>query len=172
MNTRQLTKVALGLSVLLLVLYGCGFQLRTTSLSSQVASVEVSSIESPRIASALERGLSRLGIGVESVEAPDVRVHIYEHEFLQAGSLFIPRGGLVEYEITLEVHIGIEVADEQEEPLNTVLTEAQRVAVNAENLLSTSAEDEVVRQELVDKIVDSIIRLIASVVSQPSTDSP
>ncbi len=171
MYMRHLTRVALCLPVFLLVLYGCGFQLRTTSLSSQIANVEVSSIESPRIVSALERSLSQLGISVDPMEEPDVRVYVYEHEFVQKASLFVPRGGLVEYELTLEVQVGIEVATSHQEPQKAVLAEAQRVAVNADNLLSTSAEDEVVRQELVDKIANAIIRLIANAVSQPRADS-
>lgn len=168
----QQTRVALCFLAFLLALHGCGFHLRTTSLSTQVSNVDISSSESPRIARALERGFEELGIGVVSEGEPEVRIHIQEHRFVQEASHLVPRGGLVEYELTLRVRVGIEILDVDEEPHERMFTEAQRVAVNADNLLATSAEDVVVRRELVDKVVHAVIRHTAAVVAQSRNESP
>ena len=162
MVVRSLTRVAFSVFGCLLLLEGCGFYLRTTDLTSYVATAAVSSSKSPQIVSSMVRHLTELGIDVNAKGTPDVVIKVHEHNFRQETSLLVPRGGLVEYELTLVVRLGISFRNDQSDPTNVTLSETQRVNVNPDNLLSTSAEDEVVRGELVDKIVNATVRHLSN----------
>ena len=161
-----LPRVALSVCGCLLLLQGCGFHLRTTDLTSYVATAAVLSSKSPQIVSSMVQHLTELGIDVNAKGTPDVVIQIHKHNFQQKTSLLIPKGGLVEYELTLVVRIGVTFRNDQADPTSLTLSETQRVNVNADNLLSTSAEDEVVRGELVDKIVSATVRRLSNMAIQ------
>lgn len=147
---------------------GCGFHLRTDTLASYVSSVDVTGPSSPRIVRSLERDLSEIGVVVENSSNPDVRIQVNEHNIEKEASLLAPLGGMIEYELTLTVNykIGLPNIDEASEALS--ITATRPVKVNAEDLLSTSTEDQLVRRELVDMIVDEIIRNISYEIRRPS----
>ena len=154
--------------VCVLFCVGCGFHLRTDTLASQVSSVDVTGPSSPRIVRSLKRELSEIGVVVVDSSNPDVRVLVNEHTMEKEASLLAPPGGMIEYELTLTVNykIGLPNIDEASEALSVSAT--RPVKVNAEDLLSTSAEDQLVRRELVDMIVDQIVRNISHEIRRPS----
>ena len=146
----------------------CGFHLRTDTLASYISFVEVTGTKSPTIVRSLKRKLNEMGIVVDASSTPDVRVQISEHSFEKEASLLAPLGGMIEYELTLTVvlRIGLPNIDSNSDVLS--ITSTRRVKVNAENLLSTSAEEQLVRKELNDLIVDEIIRTISHETQRPS----
>lgn len=151
-----------------LLLIGCGFHLRTNTLASYISTVDVSGAKSPRIVRSLERKLDELGIDVDKSSTPDVRVHISEHSFVKEASLLAPLGGMIEYELTLTVVLRIGLPNFVSNSDVVSLSTSRHVKVNAENLLSTSAEEQLVRKELSDSIVDEIIRTISHEIRRPS----
>lgn len=147
---------------------GCGFHLRTDTLASHVSSIDVTGPSSPSIVRSLKRELTEIGVVVENPSNPDVRVLVNEHTVEKEASLLAPLGGMIEYELTLTVHykIGLPNIDATSEGLSISAT--RPVKVNAENLLSTSAEDQLVRRELVDMVVVEIIRNISHEIGRPT----
>lgn len=147
---------------------GCGFHLRTDSLADYVNSVEVTSLSSPRLAESLETKFLENGVSVDSPKNPDVRVLLSSHDFEKKASQFAPLGGMVEYEVTLTVVLTIGLPDIERESSVLSLSKTQPVKVNAEKLLSTSAEEQLVRRELIDSMADDIVRIISHQISLPS----
>lgn len=135
---------------------GCGFSLKSHSLGDFVEAIEVEADRSPQFRRELTRALEENGVETESTAQDAVFVSVTEHEFLKNSSLVVPRRGLIEYELTLRVEFTITI-DEQEPEL-VVLSATRRVNVNADKLLSTSAEDRVVRSDLTKKVVKQLIR--------------
>ena len=150
----------------------CGFHLRTESLASYISSVEVTGTSSPRIVRSLERKLDEIGVVVDAPPSPDVRVQITQHSIKKEASLLAPLGGMIEYELTLTVDYKIGLPNIEADSDVISLSTTRPVKVNAENLLSTSAEDQLVRRELIDTIVDEIIRNIPHEIDErPNTNS-
>lgn len=139
---------------------GCGFHLRTNTLASYISTVDISGAKSPGIVRSLERKLDEFGIVVGGSSTPDVRVQISEHNFEKQASLLAPLGGMIEYELTLTVILRIGLPNVEPNSDEISLSATRKVKVNAENLLSTSAEEQLVRKELSDTIVEEIIRTI------------
>lgn len=161
-----------------LLCVGCGFHLRTETLASYISSVEVTDAQSPKIARSLKGKLEQIGIDVDSPSTPDIRVQISEHNFEKQASLLAPLGGMIEYELTLSVELIIGQPEIEADSDVITLSTTRSVRVNSENLLSTSAEDQLVRRELTDTIVGQIIRILFFEVqrtpkdqSQQSSDS-
>lgn len=152
-----------------LFVIGCGFHLRTNTLASYISSVDVTGTKSPRIIRSLESKLNELGIVVDASATPDVHVHISEHSFEKEASLLAPLGGMIEYELTLTVVMRIGLPNIEPNSDVVSLSATRKVKVNAENLLSTSMEEQLVRRELSDTIVDEIIRTISHEVRRPSS---
>lgn len=146
----------------------CGFHLRTESLASYISSVEVTGTSSPRIVRSLERKLDEIGVVVDAPPSPDVRVQITQHSIKKEASLLAPLGGMIEYELTLTVDYKIGLPNIEADSDVISLSTTRPVKVNAENLLSTSAEDQLVRRELIDTIADEIIRNIPHEIEKPS----
>lgn len=146
----------------------CGFHLRTESLASYISSVEVTGTSSPRIVRSLERKLDEIGVAVDAPPSPDVRVQITQHSIKKEASLLAPSGGMIEYELTLTVDYKIGLPNIEADSDVISLSTTRPVKVNAENLLSTSTEDQLVRRELIDTIADEIIRNIPHELEKPS----
>ncbi|MXW52944.1 MAG: hypothetical protein F4X44_00415 [Gammaproteobacteria bacterium] len=171
--TNIFTLAAVRMSRLLVLLIcslfisSCGFHLRTNTLASYISSVDVTGTKSPRIVRSLESKLNELGIVVDTSDAPDVRVQISEHSFEKEASLLAPLGGMIEYELTLTVVMRFGVPNIEPNTDVVSMSATRKVKVNTENLLSTSAEEQLVRRELSDTIVDEIIRTISHEVRRP-----
>ena len=150
------------LTVLLLFLWssGCGFELRQFDLSNIAESVSVTGDSSQQIVRALERALEESGIEANRTASPKLRIHVFEHEFKTQPSVMSAEGGMLEYEITLQVRFEVGTPTIESDSNGIELEETQLVSVNSHNLLTTSAADRLVREELTTKIVDSILRYI------------
>ena len=71
--------------------------------------------------------------------------------------------------MTVDYKIGLPNIETDSDVIS--LSTTRPVKVNAENLLSTSAEDQLVRRELIDTIADEIVRNISHEVERPSNTS-
>ncbi|MCY3885366.1 MAG: hypothetical protein OXG24_10700 [Gammaproteobacteria bacterium] len=151
---------------------GCGFHLRTETLANYVSSVEITDAQSSRITQSLKRHLKQIGISVDSGTSPDVRVRISQHDFEKQASLLAPHGGMIEYELTLTVKLSIGLPVIQSDSDVITLSATQPVKVNAENLLSTSAEEQLVRRELTNTIVGEIIRILSYEMQRAPENKP
>ena len=72
-------------------------------------------------------------------------------------SLVVPREGLQEYELILEVTFTLWYNGDEETLEDVSFTKAGRVRVHPNQLLSTSAEEQTVRTELIQGVVDDFV---------------
>lgn len=72
-------------------------------------------------------------------------------------SLVVPREGLQEYELILEVTFTLWFNGDEETLEDVSFTKAGRVRVHPNQLLSTSAEEQTVRTELIQGVVDDFV---------------
>lgn len=139
-----------------LLVQSCGFYLRTNNLGTFIDSVTLKVLQAPQMRQELVIMLGKNDVEISEDESYDVLIEVVEHEYLKNTSLVVPRQGLIEFELTLQVGVRLEFHDSAEE-VNLKLEQTGRVRVNSDKLLSTSAEEEKLRDELNTRIVNSII---------------
>ena len=139
-----------------LLVQSCGFYLRTNNLGTFIDSVTLKVLQAPQMRQELVITLNKNDVEISEDESYDVLIEVVDHEYHKNTSLVIPRQGLVEFELTLQVGVRLEFQDSAEE-VNLTLEQTGRVRVNSDKLLSTSAEEEKLRDELNTRIVNAII---------------
>ena len=136
---------------------GCGFYLRTTTLGSYLSSVNVDIAQSPILEKELKHVLSLNEVLVSDSESADLSVRLKDSTLQKSTSLVVPREGLQEYELILEVTFTLWFNGDVETAEDISFTKAGRVRVHPNQLLSTSAEEQKVRTELIQGVVDDFV---------------
>lgn len=151
-------KAWLLLAVLLSLLSGCGFYLRTTTLGSYLTSVNLDVAKSPLLEQELKRVFFLHDVSVSDSETVDLSIRLKDSDFQKSTSLVVPREGLQEYELILQVTFTIWFNGDIETAEDVSFTKAGRVRVHPEQLLSTSAEEQTVRTELTKGVIDKFVQ--------------
>ena len=134
-----------------------GFYLRTTTLGSYLSSVNVDIAQSPILEKELKHVLSLNEVLVSDSESADLSVRLKDSTLQKSTSLVVPREGLQEYELILEVTFTLWFNGDVETAEDISFTKAGRVRVHPNQLLSTSAEEQKVRTELIQGVVDDFV---------------
>ncbi len=157
--------VATTVGILLFLLSGCGYTLRTDDPLSQFEKIAIAAEKHPRFTSALNRRLKREGLALGQNTTPEAVVHIDEVSYGMNASLVAPKGGLIEYERTVTLDYRIEIHGSTEAATPQTIERTQSLRVNSDKLLSTSAQERTVQKELVEAVVDDLIQAIAAATS-------
>ncbi|MXZ45148.1 MAG: hypothetical protein F4Z01_09315 [Gammaproteobacteria bacterium] len=140
------------------LLSGCGFYLRTTTLGSYLSTVNLDVAKSPLLERELERAFLLNDVSVSDSESADLSIRLKDSEFQKSTSLVVPREGLQEYELILQVTFTIWFDGDQSTAEDVSFTKAGRVRVHPEQLLSTSAEEQTVRTELTKGVIENFVQ--------------
>lgn len=140
------------------MLSGCGFYLRTTTLGSYLTTVNLDVAQSPSLEHELERVFLLNNVSVSDSEKADLSIRLKDSEFQKSTSLVVPREGLQEYELILQVTFTIWFDGDESTAEDVAFTKAGRVRVHPEQLLSTSAEEQTVRTELTQGVIENFVQ--------------
>ena len=140
------------------LLSGCGFYLRTTTLGSYLSTVNLDVAKSPLLERELERAFLLNDVSVSDSESADLSIRLKDSEFQKSTSLVVPREGLQEYELILQVTFTIWFDGDESTAEDVSFTKAGRVRVHPEQLLSTSAEEQTVRTELTKGVIENFVQ--------------
>ncbi len=141
----------------LLLASGCGFYLRTTTLGTYLSSVNIDIPKSPALEKELKHAFSLNEVSVSDSESADLSIRLKDSNLQKSTSLVVPREGLQEYELILEVTFTLWYNGDEETLEDVSFTKAGRVRVHPNQLLSTSAEEQTVRTELIQGVVDDFV---------------
>ena len=141
----------------LLLASGCGFYLRTTTLGTYLSTVNIDVAQSPVLEKELKQVFSLNEVSVSDSESADLSIRLKESNLQKSTSLVVPREGLQEYELILEVTFTVWFNGDEETVEDLSFTKAGRVRVHPNQLLSTSAEEQTVRTELNQGVVDDFV---------------
>ena len=150
----------------LLLLYGCGFHLRGTGqISAQLGMLHVTAINAyGELVQKLESALTRSGVSIErdkSVAPYSLRI-IGEKNTRRAATT-TSRITVAEYELRLLVEFQLENLDgDLIIPPSSLVTE-RVYALDQANLVGSNDEEELLKEEMQDEIVDKIIRRVEAV---------
>ena len=158
MSLIQYVKSFVIVTVVLLLVSGCGFYLRTTTLGSYLTTVSLDAAQSPLLEKELKRAFSINNVTVSDSETADLTIRLKDSNFQKSTSLVIPREGLIEYEIILQVTFTLSFDGHDDTVEDHSFTKAGRVRVHPNQLLSTSAEERTVRTELTQGVVENFVQ--------------
>lgn len=153
---RSLRSLPLLVATLVLV-SGCGFYLRTTTLGTYLSSVNIDIAQSPALERELKYVFTLNEVSVSESESADLSVRLKDSNIQKSTSLVVPREGLQEYELILQVTFTLWFNGDEETVEEISFTKAGRVRVHPNQLLSTSAEEQTVRTELIQGVVDDFV---------------
>ncbi len=145
--------------ILLLVLNGCGFNLRGTA-DFDISFIAINSESSSKIASEVKRLLTEQGIQVVSNPNAAQAIVYLRNEIIDRRVLTVSSisGKQEEFELNYKVEMNVR------QPDDTILMERQNISLlrdymfDEKTVLAMGAEDELLRQEMLRDIVAQIMR--------------
>ncbi|MCY3541619.1 MAG: hypothetical protein OXH31_06900 [Gammaproteobacteria bacterium] len=141
----------------LVLVSGCGFYLRTTTLGTYLSSVNIDIAQSPILEKELKHVFLLNEVSMSDSERADLSIRLKDSNLQKSTSLVVPREGLQEYELILQVTFKLWFNGDEETAEDISFTKAGRVRVHPNQLLSTSAEEQTVRTELIQGVVDDFV---------------
>lgn len=145
------------LAALLVLLSGCGFYLRSTNLGSYLATVKLEVAQSPLLEHEFKRVFALNNVTISKADTADLSIRLEDYEFQKSPSLVVPREGLIEYELIVQVTFLLWFDGDEEAAEEVSFSQAGRVRVHPSQLLSTSAEEQKVRTELAQGVIDDFL---------------
>ena len=155
----------------MMLLSGCGFYLRTTNLGSYLATVNLDAAQLPLLERELTRVLTVNDVTITDAETADLSIRLKDYEFQKSSSLVVPREGLIEYELVLQVTFTLWFSGGDDAGEEISFSKAGRVRVHPNQLLSTSAEEQTVRTELTQGVIENFVwDLYLQLAHEPETE--
>jgi len=151
----------LSLLVIVLLLTGCGFQLRTFDLNTSVSSVHVSTNGSNFAAEPLRRGLQQAGVELVPVrDEAQIAVALLNQRRDRRSVSVTDQAQAAEYELDLAVQYSVQKPDGGIliEPRWVETTRIYRV--DRVNLVGTSEEQALLEREMINDLVQQIVRAL------------
>ena len=154
---------------MLLLMQGCGFQLRGTGAKYDVGdidSVYIAESAAGRIAAQIKSRLVVAGIKVEnSARDADYSLHLHNEAFAQnIQSVSAKTGKAREFQIVFSVLIRISKASGERPVEDERITVAKDYTFDEEALLGKSSEEDVIREELLKQAAAHIVRRLLAVI--------
>ena len=144
-------------AVSLTLLTSCGFYLRMTNLGSYLTTVNLDVAQSPLLEREFKRVFDLNNVTVSDSESTDLSIRLEDYEFQKSPSLVVPREGLIEYELIVQATFLLWFDGDEESAEEISFSRAGRVRVHPSQLLSTSAEEQKVRTELAQGVIDDFV---------------
>ena len=152
------------------LLSGCGFHLRTWDLEGTVDTARITANVRNPVAESLKRGLQNAGVElVENSEDADVLIELLADKRGRRSVSVTSRARAAEYETSMQVQYAIHGKDEK------VLIEPRWVRasriyqVDAVNIVGGSEEETLLEREMVNDLVQQLIRSLNAVTREQSS---
>ena len=161
----------LSLPLVCLLLSGCGFHLRTWDLEGNVESAKITANARNPLAEPLGRALRSSGVDLVDGGAADVVIELLADRRGRRSVSVTDQARAAEYETSLQVQYA--VRDEQGELiLQPRWVRASRIyTVDRDNLVGSSEEQALLEREMVNDLVQQVIRGLNSVVQEDTSAS-
>ena len=147
---------------------GCGFQLRTYDLSSDVDTFVVTGKQRIAVAQPLRRTLQQAGLSEQNQNA-DLTVELLDQRRERRSVSTAGQARAAEYETTYAVQFRL-LGGEQQELLPATWIERERVyRIDRDNIVGSSEEQAILERELMQDVVAQILRSINAVSQQSAS---
>ena len=150
----------------LLLLMGCGFQLRSWDLASAYRVARIESYVDSDIERALRGAFESAGLVVVEEGEADLVLAIEREEFEQRSGMFAGDGRVAGYQLRLRVVYQATDASGGSLVSSRTLLEERSFPLNRANVVGSDAEKRLLMQEMRDDIVERIVRTLALVADQ------
>jgi len=156
------------LTVLFSILCGCGFQLRTYDITTNLESFAVTGDTRIAVADPLSRTLRQVGLTQDN-ENPAVTVELLDQRRERRSISTAGQARAAEYETTYSVQYRL-LGGSGEELLPPTWIERDRVyRIDRDNIVGSSEEQAILERELMQDVVAQILRSINAVSQQSAS---
>ena len=152
--------------VSLLLLTGCGFQLRSWDLASAYRIAHIESDVDSSIERDLRGAFESAGLAVVEEGEADLYLTIEREDFEQRSGMYTGDGRVAGYQLRLRVAYQANNAIGKSLVSSRTLLEERSFPLNRANVLGSDAEKRLLMQEMRDDIVERIVRTLALVADQ------
>ena len=150
----------------LLLLTGCGFQLRSWDLASGYRIAHIESDVNSSIERDLRGAFESAGLAVVEEGEADLYLTIEREDFEQRSGMYTGDGRVAGYQLRLRVAYQANNAIGKSLVSSRTLLEERSFPLNRANVLGSDAEKRLLMQEMRDDIVERIVRTLALVADQ------
>ena len=150
----------------LLLLTGCGFQLRSWDLASAYRIAHIESDVDSSIERDLRGAFESAGLAVVEEGEADLYLTIEREDFEQRSGMYTGDGRVAGYQLRLRVAYQANNAIGKSLVSSRTLLEERSFPLNRANVLGSDAEKRLLMQEMRDDIVERIVRTLALVADQ------
>ena len=150
----------------LLLLTGCGFQLRSWDLASAYRIAHIESDVHSSIERDLRGAFESAGLAVVEEGEADLYLTIEREDFEQRSGMYTGDGRVAGYQLRLRVVYRATNASGESLVSSRTLLEERSFPLNRANVLGSDAEKRLLMQEMRDDIVERIVRTLALVADQ------
>ena len=153
----------------LLLLMGCGFQLRSWDLASAYRVARIESYVDNSIERALRGAFESAGLAVveegeaEAEAEADLVLAIEREDFEQRSGMFAGDGRVAGYQLRLRVVYRATNASGESLVSSRTLLEERSFPLNRANVVGSDAEKRLLMQEMREDIVEGIVRTLSLV---------
>jgi LPS-assembly lipoprotein len=150
---------------------GCGFHLRTWELDGNIETAKITSNLRNPVADPLGRALKSAGVDVVGSGDADVTIELISDRTSRRAVSVTDQARAAEYQTTLTVVYALH--DGKGDPLASARSvRASRIyTVDRDNIVGSSEEQALLEREMVDDLVQQIIRGVNAVVTAPAAAS-
>ena len=147
---------------------GCGYHLRTWELDGSIETAKITSNLRNPVADPLGRALKSAGVEVVGSGTADVTIELVSDRTSRRAVSVTDQARAAEYQTTLTVVYALhDASGDTLAPARSV--RASRIyTVDRDNIVGSSEEQALLQREMVDDLVQQIIRGVNAVVSAPS----
>ena len=150
----------------LLLLTGCGFQLRSWDLGSAYRIAHIESDVDSSIERDLRGAFESAGLAVVEEGEADLYLTIEREDFEQRSGMYTGDGRVAGYQLRLRVAYQANNAIGKSLVSSRTLLEERSFPLNRANVVGSDAEKRLLMQEMRDDIVERIVRTLALVAEQ------
>ena len=157
----------MAVSLIILLAGGCGFQLRTWDLGSNIDSFFVEVAGNNPLETAVHAAMRQAGVTpAESASSAQVVVSLMEYRRSRRGASVNARARVAEYRLNLSVRYAVRTVGKQ--LLAPQWARSGRVyQVDRENLVGSNEEQELLEREMRSDLVGQIIRAVNAGTTEP-----
>jgi LPS-assembly lipoprotein len=157
----------LPLSVLLLT--ACGFHLRTWELEGNVQTAKITSNLRNPVADPLGRALESAGVEVVGTGSADITIELISDRSGRRAVSVTDQARAAEYQTTLTVVYALHDANGNSLAEPRSIQASRIFTVDRDNIVGSSEEQALLQREMVDDLVQQIIRGVNAVVTAPAS---
>lgn len=150
---------------------GCGFHLRTWELEGSIETAKITSNLRNPVADPLGRALKSAGVDVVGSGKADITIELVSDRISRRAVSVTNQARAAEYQTTLTVVYAIHDADGDTLASARSVRASRIYTVDRDNIVGSNEEQALLQREMVDDLVQRIIRGVNAVVTAADTAS-